>query len=146
MPSQEALLNRRTVLTNYRNSAAPSGSGGRKKPPSTTSSEPPLEDFGERLRELNVQGRRGRMRQLMLVNINSYAAGLNVLRESSLLAPPSARDGILEVLAVRNLLSTVCMFGGCSKPAYLASATRVALRLKRGEWMQLDGEPWYLDG
>jgi len=144
MPSQEALLNRRTVLTNYRNSAASSGSG--RKPRSTTSSaEPPLEEFGERLRELNVQGRRGRLRQLMLVNINSYAAGLNVLRESSLLAPPSARDGILEVLAVRNLLSTVCMFGGCSKPAYLASATRVALRLKRGEWMQLDGEPWYLD-
>lgn len=144
MPSQEALLNRRTVLSNYRNSQASSGSGGRK-PPSPMPSEPPLEDFGEQLRELNVQGRRGRMRQLMLVNINSYAAGLNVLREGSLLAPPSARDGILEVLAVRNLLSTVCMFSGCSKPAYLASATRVALRLKRGEWMQLDGEPWCLD-
>merc|ERR1712048_1155097 len=92
------------------------------------------------------EGCPGHFRQLMFVNINSYGAGLNVVPPSSRLQQrPSPADGILEVLAVRNPFTTLCLFSRLTKPVYLASSSRIAFRLSIGEWMQLDGEPWRLD-
>jgi len=100
---------------------------------------PPLE---ERL----VQGRRGRLRQMVMLNINSYAAGLNVLPRPGVASRiPSPSDGVLEVLGVRNPFTQLLHFLGLAKPQYLASARQVGLRHAGGEWMQLDGEPWRLD-
>lgn len=101
---------------------------------------PPLQDQ-------NIQGRFGRARQIMLININSYGAGINVLnaldgRTTRQAAPD---DKMLEVLAVRNPACGIGLYMGCLKAAFLASARRLSFTLTCGEWMQLDGEPWKLD-
>merc|ERR1712043_17756 len=93
-----------------------------------------------------VQGRRGRLRQMMLVNINSYGAGLVDVRprQTSMQIPPAPNDGALEVMAVRNAFTTLCLLARVAKPKYMASAGKVAFRLSEGESMQMDGEPWLL--
>lgn len=97
------------------------------------------------LQRQRIQGGRGRIRQMMLVNINSYGAGLDVLpRKGSTDKQFTPNDGALEVFGVRNALTTLCVFARIAKPAYLASAGRVAFRLSKGECMQMDGEPWLL--
>lgn len=81
----------------------------------------------------------------MMVNINSYAAGLDVLGSVNTSQKPHPADGVLEVLAVRNPLTNLAMFMRIAYPTYLASANAIAFRLDAGEWMQVDGEPWHLD-
>lgn len=98
------------------------------------------------LNERRVNGRRGRLRQLMFVNINSYGAGLQVQPDpSDCDRTPSPGDGILEVLGLRNVLSGLGVYAGLIKPTYFCSAEAVAFSLQRGECMQLDGEPWSMD-
>jgi len=103
--------------------------------------DPPLTE-----RNLNC-GLRGRFRQFMLLNINSYGSGLNVLPpgRAGVSVQPSPRDGTLEVLALSNALSSLGVFARISLPTYVTSTGRIAFRLSAGEWMQLDGEPWRLD-
>jgi len=89
--------------------------------------------------------RKGRLRQLMLVNINSYAAGQEVMpRKKDPLPGPS--DGALEVLAVRNVLSNLAMAMRLLLPTYLESVGALAFTVASGQYMQLDGEPWRVDG
>lgn len=104
-------------------------------------------DFLDSLKRGLIQGRRrGRLRQLMLVNINSYGAGLDVLPDEDVAeARPSPDDGILEMLAVRNALTAACIFSRIARPAYLTSTGRAAFRLRTGQYMQMDGEPWLLN-
>mmetsp|Transcript_20317 Transcript_20317/g.63695 ORF Transcript_20317/g.63695 Transcript_20317/m.63695 type:complete len:421 (+) Transcript_20317:425-1687(+) len=99
------------------------------------------------LNERPVQGGRGRMRQMVMLNINSYAAGQNVLPgEGESLRRPSPSDGVLEVLGVRNTFSSLLTFLKLAKPQYLTSSRELAFRHGSSEWMQLDGEPWWLEG
>jgi len=105
-----------------------------------------LVDLRPGLDEIVVNGRRGRMRQMMFVNINSYGSGLQVMPDCRVCQYiPSPGDGILEVLGVRNMLAGLGFFAGLTRPTYLTSAEAVAFTLQRGECMQLDGEPWGLD-
>jgi len=110
-------------------------------------------------------GRVARIRQLMLVNINSYGAGLQVQPEDLEVArrqeetlqqggtvrhlvkdPPgvSPHDQVLEVLGARNVVSGVFILLRLVRPTYLESAERVAFMLSKGVFMQVDGEPWEL--
>jgi len=105
-----------------------------------------MQDMDPSLEELHADCARGRLRQLMLVNINSYGAGLDVLPPSSCVdAVPSPSDGLLEVLGVRNAACSVALFARAKRPAYITSCQAIAFRLDKGQYMQLDGEPWYLD-
>lgn len=100
---------------------------------------PPLSDR-------TVNGRKGTIRQLMFVNINSYGAGTKVLPDpGNCSKDPSPSDGTLEVLGLRNAISGVATMLGLIRPTYFCSAEAVAFRLESGECMQLDGEPWRLD-
>jgi len=92
-------------------------------------------------------GSRGRIRQFMLLNINSYCAGLNVLPRDtgSRAARSSPDDGMFEMLGVRNATHGVGIYLGIAKPSFYGAANRLAFRLSAGECMQLDGEPWRLD-
>eukprot|EP00929_Paragymnodinium_shiwhaense_P042031 TRINITY_DN21826_c0_g3_i1.p1 TRINITY_DN21826_c0_g3~~TRINITY_DN21826_c0_g3_i1.p1 ORF type:complete len:626 (-),score=49.97 TRINITY_DN21826_c0_g3_i1:94-1884(-) len=99
-----------------------------------------------------INGRKGRLRQLMMVNINSYGAGLNVLPKPGRECPSiSPGDGVVEVLGLRNAFTGIGAFIRASKPTYLASAASVAFRFlpdnpRAVEWMQIDGEPWPMPG
>jgi len=105
----------------------------------------------EQLEELNVaerrvNGRRGRMRQLMFVNINSYGAGLKVLPEPSVAGrTPAPGDGVLEVLGLRNVLTGLGVYAGLTRPTYFCSTEAACFNLEGGECLQLDGEPWRLE-
>merc|ERR1739845_43668 len=82
----------------------------------------------------------------MFININSFGAGNKVLPDAQTLkVPPPPSDGVLEVLAVRNVLGGVGIVLGLMRPAYLASAQVSAFILHEGSFMELDGEPWRLD-
>lgn len=87
-----------------------------------------------------------RCRQLMLVNINSYGAGQQVLpNEDEADRTPAPGDGVLEVLSVHNVSAGLRIFAGLSRARYVASADAVAFTVEAGQFMQLDGEPWRLD-
>lgn len=105
--------------------------------PSAEELQPPLEE----------RGAAGQIRQIMMVNINSYGAGIRVLPDvADAASPPSPADGVLEVMSVRNALSGLAMYAGINRPTYLASGEAVAFTLESGHAMQLDGEPWQLEG
>jgi diacylglycerol kinase (ATP) len=90
---------------------------------------------------------RGRVKQLMMVNINSYGGGLDILptaREHVSQRGPRADDGLLEVLGVRNAFFSLTHFARLRRPTYLTSTRALAFRVGPGEYMQLDGEPWKL--
>lgn len=105
-----------------------------------------LDTLSPSLRERRVNGKTGRLRQLMFVNINSYGAGMQIQPDPSRCdRKPSPGDGILEVLGLRNVLSGLGVYAGLMKPAYFCSAQAVAFSLGTGECMQLDGEPWKME-
>jgi len=105
-----------------------------------------LTDLDPPLQSRRINGRVGRVRQIMLVNINSYAAGLLNLhaRLPRDQEAPSPSDGVMEVLALRNVAASLGVFSRVSKPATLASTPAVAFSLKHPGFMQMDGEPWDL--
>jgi len=107
-----------------------------------------MEDMDPPLESIRADCARGRLRQLMLVNINSYGAGLDVMPRAPLpnhCKEPKPMDGVLEVMGVRNAFFSIGLFARFKRPAYLASTKALAFRLSEGEFMQLDGEPWRLD-
>eukprot|EP00403_Amphidinium_massartii_P005829 CAMPEP_0178382770 /NCGR_PEP_ID=MMETSP0689_2-20121128/6661_1 /TAXON_ID=160604 /ORGANISM="Amphidinium massartii, Strain CS-259" /LENGTH=527 /DNA_ID=CAMNT_0020002977 /DNA_START=38 /DNA_END=1621 /DNA_ORIENTATION=+ len=86
------------------------------------------------------------LRQLMLVNINSYAAGLRVLPSRKKDGkPPTPNDGKFEVLSLGTALGGLGLYAGCWSPRYSTSTSALALSIDAGNYMQLDGEPWYLE-
>jgi len=103
-----------------------------------------MEIMSPSLQECEADCARGRLRQLMLVNINAYGGGCDVMPRG--ITPlPSPSDGVLEVMGVRNAAFSVAMFARLKRPAYLTGTKSLAFRLEEGEYMQLDGEPWRLD-
>lgn len=92
-----------------------------------------------------VFGGTGKLRQLMFLNINSYAAGLQVLpSEEQTAYKPSPSDGVFEVVGVRGLVDGLAMLVGV-RPSYLFSAGGIAFSTTSAQYMQMDGEPWMLE-
>eukprot|EP00747_Dinoflagellata_sp_TGD_P080435 gnl/TRDRNA2_/TRDRNA2_160892_c0_seq1.p1 gnl/TRDRNA2_/TRDRNA2_160892_c0~~gnl/TRDRNA2_/TRDRNA2_160892_c0_seq1.p1 ORF type:complete len:599 (-),score=87.57 gnl/TRDRNA2_/TRDRNA2_160892_c0_seq1:107-1642(-) len=107
-----------------------------------------LQDMDPPLSRQRVQSccRTGRVRSLMFVNINSFGGGMNVQPKPDRVAvPPSPDDGTVEVMAMRNFAVMAGLFLGVVQPKYLVSSELAAFVLASGEFMQIDGEPWYLD-
>jgi diacylglycerol kinase (ATP) len=106
------------------------------------------EDFEDLdLEDEFVDCARGRIKQLMMVNINSYGGGLNILppaRDTITHHRCAPDDGLLEVLGVRNAFFSLTHFARLRRPAYITSSKAMAFRVGAGEFMQLDGEPWRL--
>lgn len=103
-----------------------------------------LEDFHPPLDKRKVNGSTGEIRQIMLVNINSYGAGLDIHRRGQQQPEPS--DGKFEMFALRNVASGVGLVARVCKPTLLGSTGAVAFSLKDHTYMQMDGEPWDLEG
>ncbi|CAD7930122.1 unnamed protein product [Amoebophrya sp. A25] len=83
---------------------------------------------------------RGRVRQLTLVNINSYGAG-------SVPVAPDVQDpgdGLLEFCAVRNPFFDTALFCGFARMHFLEQVPCLKLRVDKGVYMQYDGEAWHL--
>mmetsp|Transcript_3689 Transcript_3689/g.8071 ORF Transcript_3689/g.8071 Transcript_3689/m.8071 type:complete len:547 (-) Transcript_3689:20-1660(-) len=103
-------------------------------------------DLDPPLRERRIHCSQGRLRQLVVMNINSYGAGLKVLPDvPPAKVPPKPHDGFVELLATRNSISFAGILMGCVRPTYLDSSQFLAMTLSEGEYMQLDGEAWQLD-
>jgi diacylglycerol kinase (ATP) len=103
-----------------------------------------LVDFHPPLDKRKVNGSTGAIRQMMLVNINSYGAGLNIHRRGQ--QQPEPHDGKFELFALRNVAVGVGLVARVCKPTLLGSTGTVAFSLKDHAYMQMDGEPWDLDG
>lgn len=106
-----------------------------------------MSDLQPPLAQQRVNKRTGHLRSLMLVNINSYGAGLDVMPRSlpAGVPSPAPADGCLEVLAMRNVLVGTGALLGLARPTYLASGSAVAFSLSGGEYMEVDGEPWGME-
>lgn len=84
----------------------------------------------------------GRIRQLTLSNINSYAAG-RVMLSSQELLKSSPSDHLLELITFSNS----CAFGWAvagGRAKVLQRAAAVKFSLERAETIQIDGEAWTL--
>lgn len=91
-----------------------------------------------------VATRLGKCRQVLLLNINSYASGrVPFTREE--LAAVSPSDGHLEFFTFRNAASFAWIIAG-GHGNVLGRPEQMQLTLERGEFMQMDGESWYVDG
>eukprot|EP00397_Hematodinium_sp_SG-2012_P032541 GEMP01034651.1.p1 GENE.GEMP01034651.1~~GEMP01034651.1.p1 ORF type:complete len:463 (+),score=93.42 GEMP01034651.1:106-1494(+) len=86
--------------------------------------------------------RRGRVRQLSFCNINSYAGGHVVYGEDGPEQKPN--DGLLEVLSARNGWHGTEILCRLTTLDYVATTSKVVLETQRGEYMQVDGEPWHM--
>lgn len=84
----------------------------------------------------------GRIRQLTLANINSYASG-RVLLSTEELGKSSPNDHLLELVTFPNSCAFGwVMAGGRAKVLQRAAAVRFSL--ERAETIQIDGEAWML--
>eukprot|EP00929_Paragymnodinium_shiwhaense_P090669 TRINITY_DN50822_c0_g1_i1.p1 TRINITY_DN50822_c0_g1~~TRINITY_DN50822_c0_g1_i1.p1 ORF type:complete len:594 (+),score=85.05 TRINITY_DN50822_c0_g1_i1:96-1877(+) len=90
--------------------------------------------------------RKSAFRQMMLVNINSYAGGMQVVEKNlpQDVNKPSPGDGQMEVLATRNIFSAFMILLGY-KPDFICQAGGLGFSLSRGQHMQQDGEAWELE-
>lgn len=84
---------------------------------------------------------KGRCRQISIVNINSFGAGQKVHHGSQ---DPS--DGLIEVLALRNSLFGLGIYGHCNAMHFVDALPEITLRFQKETYMQIDGEPWYMPG
>jgi len=110
------------------------------------SSADQLEDLEPPLSSRTVNGGKGRVRQMMLVNINSYAAGQQVQPKACVAStPPNPGDGQIEIMGVRSAVAGLAMMGGLMSPTYLTSTKCMTFSIASGMYMQLDGEPWKLN-
>lgn len=108
--------------------------------------EEEFDDLVEPLASRKVQGSSGYFQQIMMVNINSYAGGLKVMPyRTTENKRPSHGDGRIEVMAIKHLLFSALAFVGV-QPSYLFSTGAIAFTLAEGNYMQLDGEPWEIEG
>lgn len=82
------------------------------------------------------------IRQLTLLNINSYGSGRVPLADEEL-HRSSPSDGKLELVCLRNACRLGCVMAGSSTEVK-ARPSAIRFALDRGETMQMDGESWVL--
>eukprot|EP00928_Gymnodinium_smaydae_P081795 TRINITY_DN65257_c0_g1_i1.p1 TRINITY_DN65257_c0_g1~~TRINITY_DN65257_c0_g1_i1.p1 ORF type:complete len:523 (+),score=110.51 TRINITY_DN65257_c0_g1_i1:119-1687(+) len=105
-----------------------------------------LQDLEPPLLERKACGGTGMLQQLMMVNINSYGAGMRCQpTESQVQYRPAPADGTFEVLGLRNMACFAAMYLGAKGPTHMFSTSKTAFSVSAGEYMQQDGEPWKLD-
>lgn len=87
-----------------------------------------------------IHGRAGRLRQISIANINCYGGGQNVFEDSRV----KPNDGAFEILALRNPCIGISIFCHLARMHLLGWADLLEMTLNDGEYMQMDGEPWYM--
>eukprot|EP00931_Biecheleriopsis_adriatica_P104079 TRINITY_DN78820_c0_g1_i1.p1 TRINITY_DN78820_c0_g1~~TRINITY_DN78820_c0_g1_i1.p1 ORF type:complete len:499 (-),score=93.78 TRINITY_DN78820_c0_g1_i1:56-1552(-) len=83
------------------------------------------------------------VRQLSLLNINSYASGRVILSNGDLENSAPA-DGRLELVGIRDACRLACVMGGLGNTEVLGQPAALHVVLERAEAMQMDGESWIL--
>lgn len=84
-----------------------------------------------------------RIRQFMLVNINSYGAG-RMLYSGDALSHVNPSDGKLELLAMEHTCRFGLVMGQCATQPVLEHPKQLSFTLEESEFLQMDGESWYL--
>lgn len=93
----------------------------------------------------------GEVRQFTLTNLNSYGAGM-LLYDNEAMAKVKPNDGKLEVFTREGPWSVLGMTvakkvlkSPCGSVRMTEQASSVKMTLKKGEFFQMDGEPWILN-
>lgn len=84
------------------------------------------------------------IRQLTLLNINSYGAGRVVFSPEDL-ATVGPADGHLELITLGNACEFGCVMSERHPAEILARPAHMRFNLERGELMQMDGESWRME-
>jgi len=94
----------------------------------------------------------GEVRQFTLTNLNSYGAGMVLYDAQVLREIVSPNDWKLEVFALEGPFSVIGMTLAkklmgipCGSIPIVKQTGRVEMVLRRGEYFQMDGEPWVLN-
>merc|ERR1719161_1162956 len=87
-----------------------------------------------------IHGKAGRLRQISIANINCYGGGQNVFQDSRV----KPNDGAFEILALRNPCVGIMIFMRLARMHLLGWADVLEMTMNEGEYMQMDGEPWYM--
>lgn len=91
----------------------------------------------------------GPIRQFTLTNLNSYGAGMMLYGSNEHVSPNDGKlevftregpYGVVSMTLNKKLLQTSC----CDIPV-LHQPKKVEMKLKRGQYFQMDGEPWVLN-
>eukprot|EP00927_Polykrikos_kofoidii_P084723 TRINITY_DN9016_c0_g1_i1.p1 TRINITY_DN9016_c0_g1~~TRINITY_DN9016_c0_g1_i1.p1 ORF type:complete len:482 (+),score=47.90 TRINITY_DN9016_c0_g1_i1:113-1558(+) len=83
------------------------------------------------------------VRQLTMLNINSYGSGA-VVHSDATLRRVRPMDGKLELFGVKNICSLTCLNLGLQSAKNVQQVDRMRLTLEKGEYFQMDGEGWQL--
>ncbi|KAK9888013.1 hypothetical protein WA026_000297 [Henosepilachna vigintioctopunctata] len=85
------------------------------------------------------------LESIVVVNIPSWGAGVNLWNVSNLSSPyrpQSYHDGILEVVGIFSSFHVAQLQMGLSSPVYLGQGKKIEMKLKKKVPVQIDGEPW----
>lgn len=82
------------------------------------------------------------LESIVVLNIPSWGAGVNLWSMSGDVATQSFKDGILEVLGIYSSFHIAQLQVGLSTPHRIGQAKTVEVRLKVASPVQVDGEPW----
>lgn len=99
----------------------------------------------ERRLELFLDGKQIELPELesiVILNIPSWGAGVNLWSMSGEASTQSFKDGTLEVLAIYSSFHIAQLQVGLSTPHRLGQARSIQINLKQKSPMQIDGEPW----
>lgn len=95
---------------------------------------------------------RGEIRQFTMTNLNSYGAGMALYDAKVLNDRVSPKDWKLEVFTRGGPFSVIGMTTAkkllklrCGSIPIVHQPGRVEMKLQRGEYFQMDGEPWLLN-
>jgi len=104
-----------------------------------------LQVAGAAAEQARVFGREelGGVRQVLLLNINSYASGRVPLSRKDLDSMKPS-DGHLELFCLQGVLDLGTMVAGCSAEV-VGQPAHFQMTLDEGEYYQMDGEAWRMD-
>lgn len=99
----------------------------------------------EKRLDLFIDGRKivlPELESVVVLNIPSWGAGVNLWNLTSGGKPQSIRDGILEVVGIFSSFHVAQLQMGLSTPVKLGQGKNIEIRLKSKAPIQIDGEPW----
>ncbi|XP_022916830.1 diacylglycerol kinase epsilon [Onthophagus taurus] len=82
------------------------------------------------------------LESIVVLNIQSWGAGVNLWSMLSDVSPQSYKDGVLEVVGIYSSFHIAQLQVGLSTPHKIGQAKIVEIRLKSKAPVQVDGEPW----